>query len=310
MIDETPLFRDSAIKAQTPKTKERVVEEAKTKVRVTGRGLLTKETALSRIKSQVPFPLVEEETKDKIALLSEKWKLLTNPEQFDALLQIVLWLDWPKTIDNETTVLVWETQDMLKLVTTSLYGFLYGKSRHLLSLLKIQEVHYRPLENKKSRTVLNLFFEEPSPHHQRTILQVIKGSSFLTKEKESILQLTSSTFYECLVKACLASLLCSYKLSRTDLQEEEVEIYYLQGLGDSQWQQQFLYDILVPIYEYQSLGPRFTRKRQQTQSSTNFLGLDVGNILPLSSLTELEAQEEKLREQVRKQLSETTLHDY
>lgn len=262
------------------------------------RTFLSKVAALARIQKPIQS-IIEEDLKNKLDALGPEWKQVSrNPALFEGFKQIAALLEWPQEISKDRKNLVWNVKHLYKSLTLSTFGLFEGHAL-LITEGTIDKVEYRPFEtNVNQRTFLQIPFPEPSPHHLRTIQQVMEGVSWQDGD-EPVLKLVAPTFYECWVKAGLAASLCIYQISRTEIQNGLHERRWLYALGELHIQNEILRDILAIIGLVQKIQTRYLppseERKNWSGSRGNFEDLYLSTILrnPPQSLNESEMEAEK-----------------
>jgi hypothetical protein len=226
-----------------------------TKEQLLARSLLSKQAALARIRTPL-YSLIDDDIRFKLKSMEGggDWKRVSSDSDLmEGLKQIVAWLEWPQTMIGESKVsyLTWRMADILSSV-----GFRGADFQPFFAEGIIDRVEYHPFEKStQRRTRIFLPFPTPSPYHLRTLTSILGGIDL--DKSTNMLMVAAPTFYECWVKAALSALLCSYKISRTQIYEGKDEIFYLQGLGEYYLQAQILRDLLIPIQTYQRTGARY-----------------------------------------------------
>lgn len=304
IIQETPIpSNEKKQKGTKGRTLSRSIVS---KTELSSKALLSKEAALARI--QTPFQsLIEDDLKFKLKSMGKEWKnVSSNPTLFEGIKQIASWLEWPPEISKDEKILVWKLSTLMSSLSGSSLSLFRGQGQEqLLSEGIFDRVEYHAFtKNASRRTLIYLFFPEPSPHHLRTLKNIIGGIEFFnTNDQENTLMVAAPTFYECWVKAGIAALLCSYKLSRSDVLTGEDERFYLQGLGEYYLQEQILRELLLPIRSYQAVGARYFPEASKPElvSITPENADDWKNYLE-ATLKGLEEQEAEIQHPSSKQM--------
>jgi hypothetical protein len=79
------------------------------------------------------------------------------------------------------------------------------------------------------------------------------------------LRVNASLFFETLIKATLCALVCSYKISRIEIQTGKTELTYLYAIGEPNLQKTILRECLGFIKNYQIIGSRNAESKSTTE---------------------------------------------